>query len=90
MIQSPQLLNPIIWDNMQYTRYAIKFDITAANPKRFTWTDNLVWWLTYEPTVHYDDFRFARLFDSEKSANIELRNNRYRMYGTIVPVICTL
>ena len=75
---------------MQYTRYAIKFDITAANPKRFTWTDKLVWWLTYEPTVHYDDFRFARLFDSEKSANTELHKNRYRMYGTIVPVICTL
>ena len=90
MMQNPWLLNLIIWDNMQYTRYAIKFDVSDANPKRFTWTDKKIWWMTYEPTIYYDEFRFARLFDSEESANRELRKNRFRMYGTIIPVTCTL
>jgi len=89
-IQLYHILLSNIKGNMQYIKYAIKFDVTSANPKRFTWTEHKVWWITSEPTVHYDDIRFARLFDSEYSANLELRKSRFRIYGTIVPVTCTV
>lgn len=79
---------------MDYVRYAIKFDITSANPKQIarllSHSEKRIWWMTYEPTEYYDEFRFARLFDSEKSANRELRKTRFRMYGSIITVTCTI